>query len=428
MANDTMMDYFNRQDESRAQVDLYEAQTKEYESSARSRDALTPGKVKKQELDNKTLEETYRTLIANKPYDDLVRKNGITSQTALYNFVHGPDGIGVEGLVAAMGLAHQKSEAGDRLDLVIAKNDLLYNAYNPVYLQAEEHFKNQGTEGYDAVEGMNALNIAWDDMMQRMISGDVAEQVVGEDGNPTGEWQIPGLPKGASQGDPLTVKNFSQLTFVRDTARELSKQGSAMFIEQEKQKGLLERQKVVSGVADKPTSLKDELSNINSATQILNRNMVSGNPEAFEKSEDGKVFVDKPGFETSNEILRNHALSVLQPLLQANPELSQQLMTAQGDRINKLLETYSGNYDKSNWDTTFAQDYSTYVPRAGVMNVQDAEGNEVDFRQEYLRALNEKIAAEGETLGPQATADRHLRDSIQWMFTNMVTSTPAPPP
>ena len=62
------------------------------------------------------------------------------------------------------------------------------------------------------------------------------------------------------------------------------------------------------------------------------------------------------------------------------------------------------------------------------MNVQDAEGNEVDFRQEYLRALNEKIAAEGETLGPQATADRHLRDSIQWMFTNMVTSTPAPPP
>ena len=72
---------------------------------------------------------------------------------------------------------------------------------------------------------------------------------------------------------------------------------------------------------------------------------------------------------------------MLQPLLQANPELSQQLMTAQGDRINKLLETYSGNYDKSNWDTTLNKSIYQHLRKNGIVPKEKVFSDHTGFLQ-----------------------------------------------
>jgi len=289
---------------------------------------------------------------------------------------------------------------------------------------ADNHFNSLGNPGYNAVQGQNMLEAAYEQFIGEMIELNIAEEgpafdlatgqgVTGPDGQPVNIWRVAMLPGGKFQNDPLTIANFDSLREHMDSFKSLAQKSQAYYQQELIQESQTERERIKAQATGAPdTYSPTELSAI---VKDVNRRIMGAYPQALNVDDDGKV-TDKAGYEHGNTLIRDYVTGVIDQA-KVDPRLKDTPQTAITDaamqNVSESVQTYQGEYDPSGM-FGIGQDYYTYIPTE-----KSARENNTT-QAEYVAALQAEIERLKETMSAQEVADQFLRQN----FSNMVTTNP----
>ena len=421
MALDTVATHLADLGETRTRTDLYGAQadltrTKDFEAQA-----TLPGKLAKDKVDLDTAKLIYSNLLADETYNDLVRKNKINSVEAALAYTESRGGP--KGVAEDMILEQQVKEAKGNVEKVYAENDMILNKFTPLYNMADNHFNSLGNQGYNAVQGQNMLEAAYEQFIGEMVELNIAEQgpafdqatgqgVTGPDGQPVNIMRVAMLPGGKFQNDPLTIANFDSLREHMEGFKSLAQKAGAYWQQDLIQRSQTEREKIKAEVTGAPdTYSPTELSAI---VKDVNRRIMGAYPQALNVDDDGNV-TDKSGYEHGNTLIRDYVTGVIDqakvdPRLRDTPQTV--ITDAAMQNVRESVQTHEGRYDPSglgDWS------YNTYIPTK-----KAAEGMDTT-QAEYISKLEAMIEQYAKAKdSAQVVADEALSQN----FINMVTTPP----
>ena len=393
------------------------ARTREYESSTSRRDLLAPLEAEKKELDNDTARLILSELNKDVAYNDIVRDNKITSVSTLRDYYKSR---GPEGLLADLTVAQEKVEFENRYDIMVASNDLILNEFSTLHAMAERHFQSLGDPEYDSSAGLNQLETFWDRFTQKMIENKVAEQRPGFDkasGQQTEEtvWGVGMLPGGRSQNEPLSAEDLPGMDKHLEIMKEVSRMGKDAYIEQQRQAGQTERQRIASGAAGDapdPTSVTET----GGISGQMSDALLGLFPDSFAVDDEKGTVTVAEGYGGSIQAINNWATEQVTSLRDKFPKenlsgLQNQVLQHLGNNI----EPYQSK-EKTYWGMAGGEDpytYNTFIPTKG----SDSLRRDGITQLQYIQKLEEMIKINVGRRDAQSLADEHFRNN----FSNMVT-------
>ena len=376
-------------------ADLRESRARSgyYESATQERQAMLPGKLKKQEIDIDTARLLYGELEKDAVLSGILREINVDNAEALRTWTNEQ---GPAELVGRVALQQSVEEMDGEVKLAMSKSELIRNQLSALIPSMKNHFLSMSDPNYNSEMGQAQIESMFENAMTEFERLNIAER-----NQESGLLEFPGLPQGAFQGEKLKPEDIPQIQFVHDSAMSMSTNG---------QKLLLEREKNQPTQADFTKQASDEFKLLDQLKSEIQTRIMPGFTAAYDVNTEKGGMRDKEGWGTANETLNSALSQMVQRVLPAFQGDPQGAVDAVSRVARENMTTYEGSHDP--WGPG-DHSYNTYVP---------TQGSGWKNREEYINQLETFVKQQIDAgYGAQSSADRFLESNIPDLFTNMVT-------